>query len=189
MTNSAWFGIWWGCDPCVWPRFQPACQSCQSQPGYAVSGSTERQLWTKCYILSVTWENGRQWHIYKRVLCSIHITFEKNFALFRQRQALTLMWEWCAEWLTELLSDAVAEAPVSRQLWKSRVKGQTGGETRKHSESDCWGGEAGWVCADSTEDPSWHNIKKCFPVVLSEINTDQSAAKDTGGVWETRGLR
>lgn len=25
-------------------------------------------------------------------------------------------------------------------------------------------------------------LKKCFPVVLSELNTDQSAAKDTGGV-------
>lgn len=113
----------------------------------------------KSYI-SMTWENGRQWHIYKRELCSIQITFEKNIALFRQRQAFTLMWEWCAEWLTKLSSDAVAEAPVSQQLWKSRVKGQTGGETRKHSEPDCWGGEAGCVCADSTEDPAWHNIKK-----------------------------
>lgn len=113
----------------------------------------------KSYI-SMTGENGIQWHIDKRGLCSIHIIFETNIALFRQRQAFTLMLEWRAEWLTELLSDTVAEAPVSQQLWKRRVKGQTGGETRKHSGSDCWGGEAGWVCADGTEDPAWHDIKK-----------------------------
>lgn len=94
---------------------------------------------------------------YQRELCSIHITFEKNIALFRQVKRLH--W-WCAEWLTELLSYAVAEAPVSQQQWKSRVKGQTGGETRKHPESDCWGGEAGWVCADSTEHPAQHDVKK-----------------------------
>lgn len=30
-------------------------------------------------------------------------------------------------------------------------------------------------------------LKKCFPVI-SEMNTDQDAAEDTGGAWETGGL-
>lgn len=33
-----------GCDPCAWPRFQPACQS---QPDCAASGMWERQCGTK----------------------------------------------------------------------------------------------------------------------------------------------
>lgn len=106
---------------------------------------------------------------------------------FRQQQEFTLISKWRAELLTLLLSDAVAEARIRQQPWKSRVKGQTGSKTRKHSGPDCWGGEPGRVC-DRTAALTCHDsIKKGFPVV-SEMNTDQDAAEGTGGAWETGGL-
>lgn len=104
MTNSAWFGMWWGCDPCVWsPPPVPAGTQALSITAWLCRTSTlNRKKKKKSYIL-MTWENGGQWHIYKRESCSIHTAFEENTALFRPQQAFALMWERCAEWLTEAL--------------------------------------------------------------------------------------